>query len=54
MAPPEKIRSALVHHYTPNGSGAILNTKRLIDLLQKLPSLSQEDNIDTIAILLMR
>lgn len=54
MAPPEKILPALVHHYTPNEPGAVLDTRGLIDLLRKLPSLSQEDNIDTIAVLLKR
>lgn len=54
MTPPEKILPALVHHYTPTEPGAQMDTRALIQLLGKLPSLTPEDNIDTIAALLTR
>jgi hypothetical protein len=50
LAPPEKILPALIHHYSlENPAGSVSDTARLIDLLQKLPSLSAEDHLDTLA-----
>ncbi len=55
LAPPEKIVPALVHHYTPDEPGPNLSdSERLRTLLEKLPSLSTEDNIDTVTALLKR
>jgi hypothetical protein len=50
LAPPEKILPALIQHYSlENPAGSVSDTARLIDLLQKLPSLSAEDHLDTLA-----
>jgi len=55
LAPPEKIVPALVHHYTPDEPGAnVSDSGRLKTLLEKLPSLSSEDTVDTIAALIKR
>ncbi|MBL6690352.1 MAG: DUF1631 family protein [Pseudomonadales bacterium] len=55
LAPPEKIVPALVHHYTPDEPGPnVTDSARLKTLLEKLPSLSNEDTVDTIAALLKR
>ena len=50
LAPPEKILPALIHHYSlEDATGSVSDTAHLIDLLPKLPSLSTEDHVDTIA-----
>jgi hypothetical protein len=50
IAPSEKIIPALVHHYAPDAPvGTILDSGKLADLLDRLPSRSQEDHVDTIA-----
>ncbi len=55
LAPPEKIVPALVHHYTPDEPGPnISDSDRLKTLLGKLPALSSEDTVDTVAELLKR
>ena len=51
LAPPEKIITALIHHYSLESPAASASdTNRLIDLLSKLPSLSAEDHLDTLAV----
>ena len=54
LAPPEKIIPALVHHYTPTEPASATQTAALINLLQKLPALAREDNVDTIAELIIK
>ena len=50
LAPPEKILPALIHHYSlDNPAASVSDTTRLIDLLSKLPALSAEDHLDTLA-----
>jgi hypothetical protein len=51
LAPPEKILPALIHHYSlENPAASISDTTRLIELLSRLPSLSAEDHLDTLAV----
>ena len=50
LVPPEKILPALIHHYSlENPAAPAADTAYLIDLLPKLPSLTAEDRLDTLA-----
>ena len=50
LPPSDKIIPALVHHYTPAElNGVISGREKLVQLLNRLPALSTEDHIDTIA-----
>lgn len=55
IAPSEKIIPALVHHYAPVApAGVAVETDRLTELLDRLPSLTAEDHVDTVTIQLER
>lgn len=50
LPPSDKIVPALVHHYTPaEMSGVVSSREKLVELLIKLPAMSTEDHVDTIA-----
>lgn len=51
----DKIVPALIHHFSPEDSGGVITERaKLIELLRRLPALSTEDNVDTVATLLRR
>ncbi|MDA0978939.1 MAG: DUF1631 family protein, partial [Proteobacteria bacterium] len=51
----DKIIPALVHHFTPESSGASVSDRpQLIELLRKLPSLSTGDQVDLVTVKLKR
>ena len=50
LPPDAKIIPALAHHFTlAQPGGVVTGREQLIELLQKLPSLSSEDHVDTIS-----
>ena len=55
LAPAAKIVPALVHHYSPAKAGDMAtDSKHLIDLLLKLPSLSHEDHAESVSVQLRK
>lgn len=55
LPPDEKIISAFVHHFAPaDPGGVVTGTDQLIEILKRLPSLSTEEHVETVAAQLRR